>query len=128
MNQVVECARQYLGVPYHHQGRNRVSGLDCAGLVIVVGDDLGYMIQDWEGYKPTPHAYTFKKVVEKNLVKYTELFPGAILMFRFATEPQHLGIFTGTTIIHAYSKVKKVTEHRYADVWKKRTVGIYGYE
>lgn len=127
INPVIEQARKYLSVPYHHQGRNRISGLDCAGLIIVVGEDLGYQFEDWVGYDQTPYASEFKKRVDDNLIRYIRPFPGCILLFRFTDEPQHLGIYTGKTIIHSYSKVGRVAEHRYADVWKKRTIGVYGY-
>src|SRR5882762_1230801 len=40
--QVVECARSYIGTPWHHQARVKgpQGGIDCAGLVICVGEEL----------------------------------------------------------------------------------------
>ena len=37
---IVAAARTWLGVPWRHQGRTR-QGVDCAGLVVLVGRGLG---------------------------------------------------------------------------------------
>lgn len=50
---------------------------------------------------------------------------GDILVMIFNGIPQHLSIFAGETIIHAYEKAGQVVEHRLADVWKKLISGVY---
>jgi cell wall-associated NlpC family hydrolase len=47
---IVDAARAYLGVPHHHQGRHRVAGLDCVGLLLAVAQDIGAEWHDLEGY------------------------------------------------------------------------------
>jgi cell wall-associated NlpC family hydrolase len=39
-NAIIAAARSWLGVPWRHQGRTR-QGVDCAGLVVLVGRGLG---------------------------------------------------------------------------------------
>jgi hypothetical protein len=39
--EVVAKAREFLDTPFHHQGRTRGRGLDCVGLVLCVGGELG---------------------------------------------------------------------------------------
>jgi cell wall-associated NlpC family hydrolase len=50
--QIVEEARKYLGVRFRHQGRT-VAGIDCAGLILNVGNDLGLIEYSETGYDST---------------------------------------------------------------------------
>jgi hypothetical protein len=52
---------------------------------------------------------------------------GDVVALRFSHQPQHISIFAGNTLIHSYEKAGKVIEHRLADVWIKRVVGVYRY-
>jgi cell wall-associated NlpC family hydrolase len=49
-------------------------------------------------------------------------------MMRFTGEPQHVGIYTGDTLIHAYESVGKVVEHRMDDKWLRRIVRVYRFK
>ena len=51
--------------------------------------------------------------------------PGDVFLIKFNGQPQHLAIFTGDSIIHAYEKAGKVVEQRFADVWRKKIAGVY---
>lgn len=127
-DEFVEAARSYVGVPYHHQGRNRTRGLDCAGLLVVALQDLGFDIKDIEGYPRLPNSESLRKIVEENLGNpkpISTMGKGDVLLMRFSEQPQHLAVHAGDTIIHAYSKKKQVVEHRFADIWQKRVVGVY---
>ena len=127
---MVSKAREFVGVPYHHTGRNRVS-VDCAGLIIAIYNELN---------KPLPPVPLYGRVIDpKYLLKYVGqsfeqlgsiscAMPGDILVMRFNHIPQHLGIYTGTGIIHSYEKVGKVVEHRLADVWKTKITAVYRYK
>ena len=46
---------------------------------------------------------------------------------RFAADPQHLAIYTGETIIHAYEAVGRCCEHRLSSMWKARIVRLYRF-
>jgi len=49
------------------------------------------------------------------------------LLMRFMGDPQHLAIYAGETIIHAFAAGRKVCEHRLDDVWRARIVRIYRF-
>ena len=124
----LERTRYYKGVPYHHQGRNREVGLDCAGLIVVALQDIGFEVKDLEGYARIPNAERLRAIVEHNFKvvnSFNEAEPGDIFLMRFATQPQHLAVFTGDGIIHSYLKKGHVLEQRLSDVWRKRVVGVY---
>jgi hypothetical protein len=48
-NAIIAAARSWLGVPWGHQGRTR-QGVDCAGLVVLVGRGLGLADYDTTAY------------------------------------------------------------------------------
>ncbi len=47
--EVVRVARTWLGTPYHHQGRVKGAGVDCAGLSVGVAKELGLSDVDVTG-------------------------------------------------------------------------------
>lgn len=124
---MIEAARSYVGTPFRHQGRIPGKGLDCVGLLVCAAKQAGVDVIDEAGYSMTPSADLLRKAVERNNVTLvSEPQPGDVLVMRFGQEPQHLALYTERdTIIHAYLDVGKVCEHRYADVWKARTVAVY---
>lgn len=106
---VVAEARQWLDVPYVHQGRSR-AGVDCAGLVIVVARALGLVAPDFDvnGYARTPDGSSLLETCDELMTRIPlwELRPGNVLVLRFAQEPQHLGIvgdylYGGLSLIQA---------------------------
>lgn len=129
---IVTEARQWLGTPFKHQGRAR-SGCDCIGLIWGVAESLGitpdHIPEDYKGYKRTPEGGKLKAGLNQYMdkVRISQIEPGDVLLMSFTGEPQHLAIYTGPTIIHAYSVVKKVTEHSMNDKWKRRICGAYRY-
>jgi cell wall-associated NlpC family hydrolase len=62
------------------------------------------------------------------LMRVTDMQAGDVLMMRFTGEPQHVGIYTGDTLIHAYESVGKVVEHRMDDKWLRRIVRVYRFK
>jgi hypothetical protein len=57
-NTAVAVARTLLGVPCRHQGRTR-QGVDCAGLVVLVGRGLGLADYDTTAYGRRPEGQGF---------------------------------------------------------------------
>ncbi len=123
------AARQYLGVKFHHQGRQPWA-LDCGGLLILAAKDLGVELEDVAGYSRMPDGVTLKATMEKQLSHANRKpQPNDILLMAFRHNPQHIAIVTdlngGLGIIHAYEGVKCVTEHILDDVWLKRIRKVY---
>lgn len=135
-NDIVEAARGWVGTPFKHQGRVKNLGVDCIGLAIGVAKDLGIPLDTRKmrelgdgSYGRDPYNAKLEKALDVLLdkVPMNDLSLGDILLMRFRMDPQHLAIYGGKTIIHAYSNVGKVVEHRYADVWRARTVAAYRF-
>lgn len=125
--QIVDAARSYLGVRYHHQGRSR-AGLDCAGLLVCVARDLGLdTSEDITGYARTPDGVSLKTALDRALlpVSIFGYSPGDVLLMRFERDPQHIAIVTDKGIIHSYLSVRRVVEHGIDDTWRGRILAAY---
>jgi cell wall-associated NlpC family hydrolase len=128
--QVVECAREYLGTRWHHQGRVKGVGVDCAGLLICVARELGLADVHVHNYSPHPDG-TLEMVCAEHMqqINPREALPGDVLAFTFVNLPQHLGIVASQagvlTIIHSYAEAKKVVENSIDPVWRPLIRGAY---
>lgn len=128
-DEVIAAARSALGTPFKHQGRMVGKALDCAGLIIHIVRELGLDHADQSGYARRPSGGLLEQALDGQpcLERVTNMLPGDVLLFRFRGDPQHLAIFTGENLIHAYQPVGKVCEHRLDDDWRSRIVRIYRF-
>ncbi len=114
--QVVEAAREWMGTPFRHQGRSK-AGIDCVGLLILVGEKLG--ITDYEdkpNYPKRPDG-TFMQRFRDNMVQVfpvTDMKNGDVLLFSQGLSMCHCGIMATVErqpgIIHAAAFHHCVTE------------------
>ena len=125
-------ARTWLGTRFHHQGRLKGVGCDCAGLVVGVAQALGLSEFDKTDYSRLPDGDMLRTVCDENMhcIAWTDIAVGDVLLFKFDQFPQHLAIvgdhpLGGLSIIHAYAPSHKVVEVRLDDVWKQRVVAVY---
>lgn len=129
---IITAARVHLGTPYRHQGRVPGLALDCAGLFVAVCQDLGLQVEDEAGYGRTPFKGLLEQCIDRQpfltRVPREQMQAGDVLLMRFQTDPQHVAFHAGDTMIHAYSNVGRVVEHRLADVWRARIVHVYRFE
>ncbi len=126
---LVDAARVYLDVPFKHQGRSK-NGLDCVGLIIVAAKDCGLEFPDCMVYSKSPQHGLLQQNIEKSgflerLHNTVELKRNDILLFRFTEEPQHVALYCDNSIIHSYSRIEKVVEHRFSGSWKHKLVCVY---
>ena len=101
MSEIVRVARQWRGVRFAHQGRNR-HGVDCAGLPWCVYNDLGVRLNDFRAYahESNPELLlahlreAFGPEVAAAPVGEGEIQPGDVILFKFHRQgrPHHLGI------------------------------------
>ncbi|GAB4511253.1 MAG: peptidase [Roseibium sp.] len=119
---IVAAARRWLGTPFHHQGRVRGVGVDCAGLVIGAARELGIMDIDVTGYGHRPDDEEMERLVRAHLaeIPLAEAAPGDVLLILIDRRPQHLAIRSDVGMIHAYAPARKVVEHRIDAVWAAR--------
>lgn len=132
MNLLVETARKYLNIPFHHQGRNEF-GLDCAGLLIKSLHDINYTEFDTKDYGRIPMADKMLTIMRTYLYEKSILDgidEGDIVLMRFEHDPQHVGIITilpdnRQGIIHSYQTIGKVIEHGFDSMWKNRVTNVF---
>jgi cell wall-associated NlpC family hydrolase len=123
---IVDEARTYLNVRWHHQGRN-MAGVDCLGLVILVAHQLGLTDFDTADYGRIPDGQRLRAGLTEHMDVTRTHQPGDVLLMRFEQHPQHVAIVTDRGIIHAYAQVRKVVEHRLDSVWSSRIVAAYSF-
>jgi len=120
----IEAARTWIGTPFIHQGRARGAGVDCLGLVYETARTLGLIDEPWRPYSREPAAGMLEETLRAcpALKEVYSIKPGDLLVFRFARDLQHIGIYTGRNIIHAYEPRGECVEHGYCKKWENRHV------
>lgn len=143
---LIKEARQWLGTPFHHQGRKRGGGCDCIGFVMGVLSAAGLHSRfenkcgqahpferfDVFGYAPDPNSQFLQKAMAEH---FDEIDPqtaqaGDILLFRILKLPQHVGFVAnhpmgGLSLIHAYAPARRVVEERLTENWRARIIGAF---
>lgn len=139
---IIQAARSFRGVRFHHQGRTREAGLDCLGLLVVVATACGLEIEgktadahDRTDYGHNPDTTLLRQMLERYLVRVDVevMQPADVGLFLIEGRPQHLGIITDYPVdgelglIHAYAPHRKVIEHRLDEQWRTRLCGVYRF-
>ena len=126
----IAAARGWLNVPFLHQGREKDRGIDCVGLVIQSAREVGLTTVQYRNYSRSAQPAVMRNLLRKHCVPVVRprMLPSDILWMRLEKLPYHVAIFTfDGTIIHSYSGVGKVVEHRLDDKWSKRIVEVYRF-
>ncbi|MGB8437639.1 MAG: NlpC/P60 family protein [Burkholderiales bacterium] len=122
---VVTTARTYLGVPWRHQGRSRL-GLDCAGLVVLIGRELELSDHDRTGYSRHAQGLGFVDAFREAMdsVPLASMRLGDVLLFADEAYPCHCGILSearGTPhFLHAHAPRRKVMEEPLSAEWRQK--------
>ncbi|MGM0739747.1 MAG: C40 family peptidase [Bacteroidota bacterium] len=126
-------ARSWIDTPYRHQGRSR-RGVDCAGPLVLIAQAIGIgdQFNDQLIYSTNPETFSLKQQMDSVLAQIgkDEIRPADVLLFKIDVHPQHVAIVTdykngGLAMVHCYSRIKRVTEHRLAQIWLSRLVQAY---
>lgn len=129
-NDVIAEARNWIDTRWVHQGRSR-AGIDCAGLLIMVGQSLGLPSEDLLGYRRSPDGRTFQQHIIGQTTFEAQPRPGSIGMFREARFPTHTGIFAERdgqlTLIHAYMPYGRVLEEPFIHEWPTQLVYVRNF-
>ena len=137
--QIVACARHYIGVRFQHQGRS-LAGLDCLGLLFLTAASVGVKLRgqavrtiDIPDYGRKPDTV----LLREKLAMYLQPIPLAeaemadVVLLNVQGSPQHLAILSdypsadALGMIHAYASSGKVVEHRYDAVWQRQSYAAY---
>jgi cell wall-associated NlpC family hydrolase len=140
--QVVDCARSYVGTPFVDKGRSKGRGTDCVGLPLMVAGDLGVCDtaglpltgQTYTAYSSQPVTNIVLDLCNKHLVRIPlpDKQPGDVLVMKVPHAPCHVGIYAGKvgglpTLIHAYSGAGKCVEHNIDVRWDRRIVAAFRF-
>lgn len=127
---LIAKAREWVGVPYRHQGRGR-AGVDCAGFLVVLMQTVGELPADYDepaNYGRMP-ARELIEVVRRYCTPAARApgFPGALVLIRWPSngQPSHVGLCTGPTLIHCYQREGGVVEHGYRGPWERVTHSLW---
>lgn len=132
--QIIAEARSCKGTPWRHQGRLKGAALDCAGLVLKVGEALGLVSAEHANRKdygrqpiPTRMKAGLDEVFDR--VHKSDKRPADILWMRVGGEQaQHLGILSEcNTLIHAIN-FKRVEELPIDKMVECRIVAVYRFK
>lgn len=142
----VQAARALIGSPFMHQGRLAGIALDCIGVPMVAGRSVGLLEPDFEfsAYAREPSNGLLPLEMAKKLlvvcsslaalphklpVSLGHIKHGDILLFRFLTEGQHVGVYNaqGSTIIHAYQPIGRCVEHGLDGKWQRRLAAVFRF-
>lgn len=130
---IVETARSYLGTKFSRSGRDRTRGIDCVGLLTLVGRDLGLDIDDIINYNFEPKPDTFLNIIRSQTdpVPMGAYKPGNVVLLRQSIYPMHCGIIgrkpEGLTVINANLHERKVVEQPIAD-WRSEIIELRDYK
>ena len=126
---IIAAARECIGTPFAHQGRILNRALDCAGVAVHAARSVGLEVAEPAAYSRLPNAAMLEWWLDQQafLGRVTDMQPADLLLMRFTGEPQHLAVYTGETIVHAYQAVGRVVEHGLDAKWTRRIVRVYRF-
>ena len=129
--QIVAAARGWLGTPFHHQGRLKGVGVDCAGVIVGVANELGLSTPDIKGYGHRPDSRELERLCFDHMtpVAIDEAEPGDVLLISIDGNPQHLAFMTdaanGRAMLHSYAPARRVVEHIISDDWTEKFTAAF---
>jgi cell wall-associated NlpC family hydrolase len=132
--EIMAAARAWLGTPWVHQGRLKNVGVDCGGLIIGVGKELGLLDFDTQAYGRIPDGYRLRALCDEHLMAkpVADIAAGDVLLMRFTRHPQHLAIVGDRgepfSLIHAYADIGWCVEHGADPKWRRRIVAAYSFK
>lgn len=109
--------------------------MDCVGLLVLVGRDIGLHIEDTTDYTFNPEVKKFTDVIYSQSVRVPmdPIRIGSIGIFRQSIYPMHTGIIAKhpisgeLTVINANLKGKKVIEQPMSE-WFEEIIQIRDYK
>jgi len=133
-DKIIRVAEEWIGTPFHEQGRQKQVGCDCIGLILGIAKEIGAISltnQPWD--KCDVHIYnalTDSQLLLELIPKYfddvknspeikTSPQPGDILLVKITDLQYHLAIQSNNSkIIHACSSVRRVISHKIIPTWR----------
>ncbi len=127
---IVEEARTWRNTPFLHQGRLKGLGVDCAGFIGEVAQNIGIKVDIPHDYRPQEDGTAMMKMLSKHLdfIETKDAMPGDVLALcdmalRNPDVPRHLAFVTeikGGTIFIIHASEHGIREHRMNGFWVSR--------
>jgi cell wall-associated NlpC family hydrolase len=116
---IVARARALVGTRFRLQGRCRSNGMDCVGAAAAAGGvDAALVRRDY------PLRGTSLEELERELIRLglqavgeEAAEPGDIAVFAPGPAQLHLGVFTGSSLVHADAGLGRVVERPLPPPW-----------
>jgi hypothetical protein len=134
-DRIVEEARAMIGTLYLHQGRwprdeTGLGGIDCCGVPIVIGNRLGLIDFNIDGYSRQADYEKFFGYFEQVCDRVEVPQSGDIATMELAGN-LHCGILAKEgdrwSLIHSSLKWGAVREHQVDQRWLDRCIGFYRF-
>ena len=106
-DEAVAAARALIGVRFRPQGRTRETGLDCVGLAaaaLQVDAPRDYPLRGGSAER------TAEMLAAAGLRRADVLRAGDLVLVAAGPAQLHLGIFTGTGLVHSDAGLRRVVE------------------
>jgi cell wall-associated NlpC family hydrolase len=113
-DEVVAAARALVGVRFRPQGRTRETGLDCVGLVAAALQVRAPRDYPLRGGSPVRIA---ADLAAAGLRPVDEMRAGDVVVAAAGPAQLHLGIFTGTGLVHSDAGLRRVVERPWPPPW-----------
>lgn len=127
---VVQEARTWLGTPYHHHGRIKGVGVDCAMLLaevyaycaLVPHIDAGVYPRDWHLHRTEELFLGWLQRVGARPVQTPA--PGDVAVYRFGRTFSHGGIVVddARTVVHSYIRLGVISTRPHEEPLQGRPV------
>lgn len=130
----VSVARSLIGTPFHHNQCVPGLGMDCIQVAKYSAQKCGLNIGNPPAaYSVRPNGELLKHLAEICVLVRGKPSVGDVLAMIFEgdsnnMDPHHVAVFSGDSIIHAYSKVKKVIEEPYTKKWESMVHSIWRFK
>lgn len=105
---IVGRARALIGTRFRPQGRSSAEGLDCVGLAALAVDARN-VPRDY-ALRGNPGSRLSDGLKAAGLSAVDEMVAGDVLVFAPGPGQLHLGIFTGTGLVHGDAGLRRVVE------------------
>jgi cell wall-associated NlpC family hydrolase len=128
-SEIVAEARKWLDTPFHHNGRVLGAGVDCYGVVEMVGRALGVEIPPNIRYSRIPDESELLHYMNTYavLVPRDQATEGDIAIIPHQGAMRHMGILTDKGILHAWEPAGRVVEHSIDKGWARLIRRVYAY-
>lgn len=130
---IITAARTYIGTPFEWHQRLKGCGIDCPGLVICVGREVGVLAPDfdYQNYGNYPRNVIDLMGTYADVIALADLQPGDMAVFKLRVDPTHIAFLSNfgdhQGLIHASLK-NGVVEHIFDLPWQSRLIGAFRYK